>query len=39
VPRGRNAEEAQAHADGIEIVPVDNFQQALRLLTTTPRKC
>jgi Lon-like protease len=39
VPSGENAEVARENADGIEIVPVDSFQQALRLLTTQPRKC
>ena len=39
VPTGRNAEEARTYADDIDVVPVDSFQQALRLLTTTPRKC
>ena len=39
VPAGRNAEEAQTYADDVEVVPVDSFQQALRLLTTTAKKC
>jgi Lon-like protease len=39
VPSGANAEEAREHAEGLEVVPVDSFQQALRLLTTSPRKC
>jgi PDZ domain-containing protein len=39
VPSGENAEVAQDNADGLEIVPVESFQQALRLLTTSPRKC
>jgi Lon-like protease len=39
VPAGENAEEARRHADGIEVVPVESFQQALRVLTTSPRKC
>jgi Lon-like protease len=39
VPTGRNAEEARTHADEVEVIPVDSFQQALQLLTTTPRKC
>jgi Lon-like protease len=39
VPAGRNAEEARTHADEVEVIPVESFQQALRLLTTTPRKC
>ncbi len=39
VPAGRNAEEARTHADDVEVIPVESFQQALRLLTTMPRKC
>ena len=39
VPSGANAEVAQDNAEGLEIVPVESFQQALRLLTTSPRKC
>jgi Lon-like protease len=39
VPAGRNAEEARENAEGLEILPVDSFQQALRELTTTPRNC
>jgi PDZ domain-containing protein len=39
VPAGENAEEASKNADGLEIVPVDSFQQALRVLTTSARKC
>jgi len=39
VPAGENAEDAQDNAGDIEVVPVDSFQQALRLLTTSPRKC
>jgi PDZ domain-containing protein len=39
VPAGENAEVAQDHAEGLEIVPVESFQQALRLLTTSPRMC
>jgi PDZ domain-containing protein len=34
VPAGDNAREAQRYADGIHIVPVKNFAQALRALTT-----
>lgn len=36
VPAGENAEEARRHADGLRIVPVRNFQQALRALATLP---
>ena len=39
VPAGENAAEARASAEDLEIVPVESFQQALRLLTTSPRKC
>jgi Lon-like protease len=31
---GENAAEARRHADGLRIVPVDSFQQALRALAT-----
>jgi len=39
VPIGDNAQVARKYADGIRIVPVENFQQALRKLTTNPAKC
>lgn len=39
VPAGKNAEEAQQHADGVRVVPVESFQQALRTLTTSSLKC
>lgn len=39
VPAGENAAEARRHADGLEILPVESFQQALQELTTPPRKC
>lgn len=39
VPVGPNAEDAQANAEEMEIVPVESFQQALQLLTTSPRMC
>jgi PDZ domain-containing protein len=39
VPSGENAEVAQENAEDLEIVPVESFQQALQLLTTSPRKC
>jgi PDZ domain-containing protein len=35
---GENAAEARRHADGLRIVPVDSFQQALRALATLPPK-
>jgi PDZ domain-containing protein len=36
VPAGENAEEARRYADGLRVVPVRNFQQALRALSTQP---
>jgi Lon-like protease len=36
VPAGENAAEARRYADGLRIVPVQNFQQALQALATTP---
>ena len=36
VPAGENATEARRYADGVRIVPVKNFQQALRALATLP---
>jgi len=39
VPAGRNAEGAQEQADGLEVIPVESFQQALRTLTTSAAKC
>ena len=36
VPAGENAGEARRHAEGIRIMPVSNFQQALRSLATLP---
>lgn len=38
VPAGDNAQEARRYADGLRIVPVKNFQQALRALATLPAK-
>jgi PDZ domain-containing protein len=38
VPAGENAAEARRHADGLRIVAVSSFQQALRRLATLPRK-
>jgi Lon-like protease len=38
VPAGDNAAEARRYADGIRIVPVASFQQALRALATLPTK-
>ncbi len=39
VPVGENAEEAQENADGLEIIPVESFQQALQKLATEVEKC
>ena len=39
VPRGANAQGARANAHGLPIIPVESFQQALRKLTTSHRKC
>ena len=39
VPAGRNAEGAQEQAKGLEVIPVESFQQALRTLTTLDAKC
>jgi PDZ domain-containing protein len=39
VPAGANAADARAHADDLEIVPVESFQQAFRMLTTSEQKC
>lgn len=38
VPAGDNANEARRHAGDLRIVPVRNFQQALRVLATLERK-
>ena len=37
VPAGDNAREARRYADGLKIVPVKSFQQALRALATAAR--
>jgi len=39
VPAGENAEDAQDHAGGLEVIPVESFQQALRKLATDVEKC
>lgn len=39
VPAGENATEARENADGLRIVPVRSFQQALRFLKTADLKC
>ena len=38
VPAGDNAREARRYADGLRIIPVENLQQALRLLATVGAK-
>jgi len=38
VPAGENAAAARRYADGLKIIPVRNFQQALRALATLPPK-
>ena len=39
VPAQENAEEAQRYADGLRVIPVESFQQALRKLATEDKKC
>lgn len=39
VPAGENAAVAREYADGVVVIPVRSFQQALRRLTTRPIKC
>jgi hypothetical protein len=38
VPAGDNAREAKRYANGLRIIPVKSFQQALRVLATLPQK-
>lgn len=38
VPAGQNATDAKRYADGLRIIPVKSFQQALRALATLPEK-
>ena len=38
VPAGENAVEARRYAEGLRVIAVDSFQQALRELATLPRK-
>jgi Lon-like protease len=38
VPAGSNTQEARRYADGLRIIPVKNFPQALRALATLPRE-
>jgi Lon-like protease len=39
VPAGDNAAEARSHAEDLAIVAVESYQQALRSLATSKRKC
>jgi Lon-like protease len=39
VPAGENAAEARRHAEDLEIMAVESYQQALRMLATSDRKC
>lgn len=39
VPAGENAQEARSYADGLRVIPVESFQQALRALRTAGLKC
>jgi hypothetical protein len=38
VPAGDNAAEARRYADGLRIIPVKSFRQALQALATLPPK-
>jgi Lon-like protease len=38
VPAGQNAVDARKYADGLRIIPVKNFQQALQALATLPEQ-
>ncbi len=38
VPAGDNATEAKRYADGLRVIPVESFRQALRVLATLPPK-
>lgn len=38
VPAGENAREARRYADGLRVIAVQNFRQALRALATVPPK-
>ena len=38
VPAGSNAREARRHADGLRVIPVKTFPQALHALATLPEK-
>jgi len=38
VPAGENARDARKYANGLRIIPVKSFQQALRALATLPQK-
>lgn len=38
VPAGENAATARRYAGGLRVIPVESFEQALRILRTLPRK-
>jgi Lon-like protease len=38
VPAGENAQVARKYADGVRVIPVESFRQALRALATLPRR-
>lgn len=39
VPAGENARDARENADGMHVIAVDSYQQALQKLATAPVKC
>jgi PDZ domain-containing protein len=39
VPAGENARDARENADGVYVIPVDSYQQALQELATAPVEC
>ena len=39
VPAGENVAEARKNADGLRVIPVNSFQQALRKLATATKNC
>jgi PDZ domain-containing protein len=39
VPAGRNAAQARENADGLPVIPVKSYQQALRALATRTENC
>ena len=38
VPAGDNAKEARNYAEGVRVIPVESFRQALHALATLPPK-